>query len=84
MVSRWLSVWPSAYSSVRLSYARPSIFSFPDDNLNVNGFSPKLAVCIDIVEILFRMAIGQIFFWQLSTGHTSLVSFPGDNFSKYQ
>ena len=38
------------------------IFSFPDDNLNINGFSPNLVYTlnIDIVEIWIGIANGQI------------------------
>ena len=102
---------PDVRPSVRLSYVRPSVFSFPDDNLskcklifpklrachivkvclgivngqissifdrvicpqyvsifhfrmitlvNINGFSQKLGVCIDIVETWFGIADGKI------------------------
>ena len=38
--------------SVCLSYVRPSVFSFPDDNLSkYQWIFTKLGVCIDIVEI---------------------------------
>ena len=48
--------------SVRLSVVRPSVrFSFPDDNLNKHQWIlTKLSMCIDIVEIRFGMANGQI------------------------
>ena len=37
------------------------IFSFPDDNLNEHKWIfTKLGVCIDIVEIWFMIANGQI------------------------
>ena len=37
------------------------IFSFPDDNLSkYQGILTKLAICIDIKEIWFRIANGQI------------------------
>ena len=40
--------------SVRLSYVRPSIFSFLDDNLSkCQCIFTKLGLCIDIVEIWF-------------------------------
>ena len=49
MVSRWLSVCPSIG------------FSFPDDNLSKHQmiFS-ELGMCIDIMEIWFGIANGQI------------------------
>ena len=58
MVSRWLSVSPS----VRPSVIRPSVrFSFPDDNLSKHQWIfTKLDMCIDIVEIWFGIANGQI------------------------
>ena len=57
MVSRWSSVCPS----VCRSYVRPSIFSFPDDNLSKCQWTfAKLGMCIDIVEIWFVIANGQI------------------------
>ena len=49
--------------SVRKSYVRPSVrrFSFPDGNLvNINVFSLKPGMCIDIVEVWFGIANGQI------------------------
>ena len=55
MVSRW--------SSVRLSVGtRPSIrFSFPDDNLSKHQWIfTKQGMYIDIVEIWFGIANGQI------------------------
>ena len=45
MVSRW-------------SFVRPSVFFFPDDNFSKwQWIFTKLGVCIDIVEILFGIAI---------------------------
>ena len=39
------------------------IFSFPDDNLSKHQWIfTKLGMCIDIVEIWFRIANGQISF----------------------
>ena len=57
MVSRWSSVSPSVCPSVH-----PSVrFSFPDDNLSKHQWIfTKLGMCIDIVEIWFGIAIGQI------------------------
>ena len=53
MVSRWTSVCLSI---------RPSVhFSFPDDNLSKHQWIfTKLGMCIDIVEIWFGIANGQI------------------------
>ena len=52
MVSRWLSVCVSVH---------PSVFSFPDDNLSkFQWIFIKLGICIDIVEIWFGIANGQI------------------------
>ena len=46
----------------------------------------KLGMCIDIVEIWFGIADGRItsIFDELSARDTSVLSFPNDNFSKYQ
>ena len=44
-----------------LSARDTPIFSFPDDNLSkTQGISTKLAICIDIKEIWFGIANGQI------------------------
>ena len=60
MVSRWSSVCPCVRLSVRPSYVRPSVFRFRMiTSVNINGFSPN-GVCIDIVEIWFGIANGQI------------------------
>ena len=61
MVSRWTSVC----LTVRPSYVCPSVpsvrFSFPDDNLSKHQWIfTKLGMCIDIVEIWFGIANGQI------------------------
>ena len=57
MVSCWSSLCPSICpTSVRIS-----IFLFPDDNLSrFQWIFYKLVVCIDIVEIWFGIATGQI------------------------
>ena len=57
MVSRWLSVRLSICPSVR-----PSVrFSFPDDNLSKHQWIfTKLGMCIDIMEVWFGIANGQI------------------------
>ena len=51
-----------ARPSVRPSVVRPSVrFSFPDDNLSKHEWIfTKLSLCIDIVEIWFGIANGQI------------------------
>ena len=48
--------------SVRPSVVRPSVrFSFPDDNLSKRQWIfTKLGMCIDIVEVWFGIANGQI------------------------
>ena len=48
--------------SVRPSYVRPAVrFSFPDDNLSKHQrIFIKLGMCIDIVEIWFGIANGQM------------------------
>ena len=58
MVSRWTSVG----LFVRPSVVRPSVrFSFPDDNLSKHQWIfSKLGMCIDIVNIWFGIANGQI------------------------
>ena len=44
-----------------LSATDTPIFSFPDDNLRkCQGFLTKLGTCIDMKEILFGIANGQI------------------------
>ena len=46
---------------MELSARDTSIFSFPDDNLSkCQGILTKLGTCIDIKEIWFRIANGQI------------------------
>ena len=47
--------------SVRRMSVCPSFFSFPDDNLSKHQWSfTKLGMCIDIVEIWYGIANGQI------------------------
>ena len=47
--------------SVHPLYVRPSVFLFPDDNLSKRQWIfTKLGMCIDIVEIWFGIANGQI------------------------
>ena len=57
-----LVVRVSVRLSVRPSVVRPSVrFSFPDDNLSKHQWIfTKLGMCIDIVEIWFGIANGQI------------------------
>ena len=53
----------SCWSSIRPSVCRTSlsVFSFPDDNSSkFQWIFAKLGMCIDIVEIWFGIAIGQI------------------------
>ena len=52
----------SCWSSVCLSVVRPSVrFSFPDDNLSKHRWIfTKLGICIDIEELWFEIANGQI------------------------
>ena len=54
--------WTSMCLSVHLSYICPSVrFLFLNDNLNKHQWIfTKLGVCIDIVEIWFGIANGQI------------------------
>ena len=48
---------------MELSALDTSIFSFSDDNLNKHQWVfTKLGICIDIVEIWFGIANGQILF----------------------
>ena len=61
MVSRWTSVYLSVRPSVSRTSVRPSVFSFPDDNLSKHQWIfTKLGMCIDIVEIWFGIANGQV------------------------
>ena len=61
MVSRWQSDCPSYCPSVHVSQIRSSLFSFPDDNLSkCNKCFSKRDVCIDIVDICFGIANGQM------------------------
>ena len=52
----------SVCPTVRCMYVCPSIhISFPDDSLSKNQWSfTKLGMCVDIVEIWFGIANGQI------------------------
>ena len=57
-----VSGWPSVFLSVCLSVVCTSVhFSFPDDNLCKHQWIfTKLGMCIDIMEIWFGIANGQI------------------------
>ena len=57
-----VSIRQSVCPSVCQSYVRPFIhFSFTDDNLSkIQWIFTKLGMCIDIVEIWFGIANGQI------------------------
>ena len=59
------------------------IFSFPDDNVSkYQGILTKLAICIDIKEIWFGIANGQIslnFYGVICLRDTPIFSFPDDN-----
>ena len=65
---------------------RPSVrFSFPDDNLSKHQWIlTKHGMCIDIVEIWFGIANGQISsnFTELAARDMPIFSFPDDNLSK--
>ena len=77
-------VRPSIIPSVSLSYVRPSVFSFPDDDLSkCQWIFTKLGVCMYIVKILFGQ-ISLIFDRVISARDRSVFSFSDDNFSKYQ
>ena len=61
------------------------IFSCPDDNLSKHQWIfTRLGMCIDIVEIWFRIANGQIssILTELSARDTPIFSFPDYNLSK--
>ena len=79
MVSRWMSMC--------LSVCRSSVrFSFPDDNLSkYKLIFTKLGMCIDIVEVWFGIANGQIssnLYGVICPRHTPIFLFPDDNLSK--
>ena len=61
------------------------IFSFPDDNLSKHQWIfTKLGMCINIVEIWFGIAYGQIssILTELPARDTPMFSFPDYNLSK--
>ena len=60
------------------------IFSFLDDNVSKRQWIfTKLGICIDIVEICFDIANGQISS-NFCQRHAPIFSFPDDNMSKFQ
>ena len=71
----------------QLSARHTFLFSFLDDNLSkFQWIFTKLDMCIDIVEIWFEIANGQVLLilTELSAHHISVLSFPDDNLSKCQ
>ena len=78
MVSSWTSECLSVRTSVRIS--------FPDDNSSKHQWTfTKFGLCIDIVEIWFGIADGQISSnFDGSAQDTPIFSFPGDNLSTCQ
>ena len=54
--------------------------------VNINGFSPNLICGLILWESYLGLLMGKFcqFFTELSACHTSVFSFPDDNFSKYQ
>ena len=83
MVSRLSSVSPSVCPSVVRMSVHP--FFIPGDNLSKHQWIfIKLGMCIDIVEIWFGIANGQIssiFDGVICMRHAH-ISFPDDNLSK--
>ena len=70
--------------SIRLSFCPSVRFSFPDDNLSKHQWIfNKFGMCIDILEIWFGIAYGQIslILAELSAQDTPIFSFPDDNLS---
>ena len=68
-----------------LSARDTPIFLFPDDNLSkLQGILIKLAINIDIKEIWFGFANGQISsdFYRVISQDTPIFLFPDDNLSK--
>ena len=57
-----VSLWTSLCLSVRLSVVRLNVrFLFPEDNLSKHQWIfTKLGMCVDIMEIWFGIANGQI------------------------
>ena len=66
-------------ASFRQSYVHLSVFSFPDINLSKRQWIfTKLGMCIDIVEIWFGFANGQIFvffFTELSARYRTVAAY---------
>ena len=70
--------------SIRLSFCPSVRFSFPDDKLSKHQWIfNKFGMCIDILEIWFGIAYGQIslILAELSAQDTPIFSFPDDNLS---
>ena len=68
-----------------LSALDTPIFLFPDDNLSkLQGILIKLVIYIDIKEIWFGFANGQISsdFYGVTSQDTPIFLFPDDNLSK--
>ena len=56
-----------------LSARDTAIFSFPDDNLSKQqGLLTKLAICIDIIKIWFRIVICPLIFSRSGLGLLSV------------
>ena len=75
----------SAHQSVICTLVSPSVFRFQTIMSKYQWVFAKLGICIDIMEIWFRIIIGQIssiFDNNLPT--TSVFSFAYNNLSKYQ
>ena len=72
--------------SVRASVSRPSVhILFPGDNLRKHQWIfIKLGMCIDIVEIWFEIANGQILSNLAKLSAQDIFLFPEDNLSKFQ
>ena len=87
MVSHWTSMCPSVHPSFRQSYSHlPIHISFPDCLSKHQWIFTKLGMCIDVVEIWFGTANGQISlnFDRFICRDTPIFSFPDHNLSKYQ
>ena len=73
----WFHVGHFVCLSVRPSVVRPSVhMSFPDDNLSKHQWIfDKFGMCIDIVEVRFGIANGQIsshFDWVICRRHAHI------------
>ena len=81
-----VTVCVSIHPSVHLCIVCPFVFSFPDDNLSkYQWIFTKFGICIEIVEISFGIANGQILsIFDKSYLLASVLSFPDHNLGKYQ